>query len=187
MVSESKKQNGSTTNRCRAHPISVLICHIRTSTNSRTFSKFNPISLIPFIFRFLKILFWTDFTLISPRFHPNEQFQHSFEEALTTSVMHHLIPRKQFLADQCAANAIFHHNPEKMYLLPCKWNLRRVLNHITTLRVVRSIYFWNQCRKETDPTYSDSEIESRISRSTQWRHSESLHVGSVSFRHWFQS
>lgn len=49
---------------------------------------------------------------------------HSFEEALTTSVMHHLIPRKQFLADQCAANAIFHHNPEKMYLLPCKWNLR---------------------------------------------------------------
>ena len=56
-------------------------------------------------------------------------FQHSFEEALTTSVMHHLIPRKQFLADQCAANAIFHHNPEKMYLLPCKWNLRNVLKY----------------------------------------------------------
>lgn len=49
---------------------------------------------------------------------------HTFEEALTSSVMHHLIPRQHFLADQCAANAIFHHNPEKMYLLPCKWNLR---------------------------------------------------------------
>ena len=46
--------------------------------------------------------------------------------------MHHLIPRKQFLADQCAANAIFHHNPEKMYLLPCKWNLRRALNYYST-------------------------------------------------------
>ena len=76
-------------------------------------------------------LFWQ---FVGPdQFHPNEQFQHSFEEALTTSVMHHLIPRKQFLADQCAANAIFHHNPEKMYLLPCKWNLRLVLNyHLTS-------------------------------------------------------
>ena len=48
--------------------------------------------------------------------------------------MHHLIPRKQFLADQCAANAIFHHNPEKMYLLPCKWNLRRVFDHSIDLK-----------------------------------------------------
>ena len=60
-------------------------------------------------------LFWQ---FVGPdQFHPNEQCQHSFEEALTTSVMHHLIPRKQFQADQCAANAIFHHNREKMYLL----------------------------------------------------------------------
>ena len=59
-------------------------------------------------------LFWS---FVGPdQFHPNEKIQHSFEKALTTSVMHHLIPHKQFLADQCAANAIFHHNLEKMYV-----------------------------------------------------------------------
>ena len=39
------------------------------------------------------------------------------------------------------------------------------------LMVVRpdSFYFWNQCRKESDPTYSDAEIERWISRLTSNR------------------
>ena len=52
-------------------------------------------------------LFWP---FVGPdQFHPNEKFQHSFEEALTTSVMHHLIPRKQFQADQIQKKCIFCH------------------------------------------------------------------------------
>jgi len=48
----------------------------------------------------------------------------SFSNALTDAIDFHLRPRKQFLADQCAMNALFHHNPEKLRLLPCEWNLR---------------------------------------------------------------
>ena len=54
----------------------------------------------------------------------NFVIQHSFEDALVESINYHLLPRKQFLADQCAVNALFHHNPDKMRLLPCQWNLR---------------------------------------------------------------
>ena len=51
-------------------------------------------------------------------------FQASFSIALTDSIDFHLRPRKQFLADQCAMNALFHHNADKLRLLPCEWNLR---------------------------------------------------------------
>lgn len=54
----------------------------------------------------------------------SEDQTHSFEDALVESINYHLLPRKQFLADQCAVNALFHHNPDKMRLLPCQWNLR---------------------------------------------------------------
>ena len=37
------------------------------------------------------------------------------------------------------------------------------------LRRAKELYFWNQCRKEADPTYNDSEIEWWISKSIQNR------------------
>ena len=61
-----------------------------------------------------------------------------------------------------------------------------------SLRVVqtKSIYFWNKCRKEADPTWNDSEIKflGRLKIDWRWCHlnSESVYVGSDSYRHWLQ-
>jgi len=33
---------------------------------------------------------------------------------------------------------------------------------IFELKIAKPFYFWNQCRKEADPTYNDSEIEFQI-------------------------
>ena len=44
----------------------------------------------------------------------------------------------------------------------------------------KPFYFWNQCRKEADPTYNDSEIEWWISRSTQNLLDIQIHSRSIS-------
>ena len=69
-----------------------------------------------------------------------------------------------------------YYEPSKMKLL---WGYRP-----------KPFNFWNQCRKESDPTSNDSEIEWLISRSTSkidcHLNSDTFYVGSTSFRHWFQ-
>ncbi|CAG5095677.1 Oidioi.mRNA.OKI2018_I69.XSR.g14289.t1.cds [Oikopleura dioica] len=54
----------------------------------------------------------------------SEDSNNSFEKALLESISFHLLPRVHYLADQCAMNALFSENKEKMAILPCEWNLR---------------------------------------------------------------
>ncbi|CBY23585.1 unnamed protein product [Oikopleura dioica] len=54
----------------------------------------------------------------------NHQLNNSYEKALNDSITRHIIWRKHFLADQCALNALFHENENKLAILPCHWNLR---------------------------------------------------------------
>jgi len=54
----------------------------------------------------------------------SEDSNNSFEKALLESISFHLLPRVHYLADQCAMNALFSENKEKMAVLPCEWNLR---------------------------------------------------------------
>ena len=49
----------------------------------------------------------------------------------------------------------------------CGVSLLALLEHFKGR--LKPFYFWNQCRKEADPTYNDSEIEWRFSRLTQNR------------------
>ena len=66
----------------------------------------------------------------------------------------------------------------------CRMKVRFYTDEI--LRVVRDLsrfIFLNQCRKEADPTYKDSEFEFSIESVESVSISESLYVGSAFFRH----